>query len=44
MLHFEKQVLTELGVQIEGPELERLREVIFSTGFVSAPIGFGKWA
>jgi predicted flavoprotein YhiN len=41
-LHFEKQILPELGVQIAGRDLEHLREVILATGFVSSPIGFGK--
>lgn len=41
-LHFEKQILPELGVQIAGRDLEHLREVILATGFVSTPIGFGK--
>ena len=41
-LHFENDILQPLNLQLNDAQVEHLRELILSTQFVKASVGFGK--
>lgn len=41
-LHFERDILQPLNLQLNASQIEHLRELILSTQFVKASVGFGK--
>jgi hypothetical protein len=41
-MHFENEILSPSGLQLESKQIEHLRELMMNTGLVHQSIGFGK--
>jgi hypothetical protein len=41
-LHFENEIIAPSELDIDAKQLEHLRELILSTGYIKASVGFGK--
>jgi hypothetical protein len=41
-LHFENEIIAPSEIIMDAKQLEHLRELILSTGFIKASVGFGK--